>query len=700
MRLHFLIFWAICFVVGQAMEACHIPQFPWYPENEQINGYILEGRGDLFLEENQLVSRFPVTVKSSTFELIVHSFILYEKSRKIKGKKITLRSHDITVNAKSGYFSLKSQEGRFSQLNFLLRGKKFIGRGNAEHLDYKKPIIEISEGIYTHCPKNQETWFIRAKKLRVDPKNQFVTLFEPEVNLMGHELSAGIDALKVNMSGQRTSGWMAPRVHINSKLGVSLGLPYFTRINDWSDVENTLYVFSHPAVALASKWRVMQGQFYLEAKTYVLPFDRPSKNASRGRFAAKVKLKSNPSLPVQYEGAWRYVGDKNWTKDFSWVGRVNQYFIPSYFEIKGHGEHYNWKASAVHYQFVPQDKEKNIFMYEKLPDISYEQFWDNLFNRSRIHLAAHGQYLKPVGVSSRTLPEGGRSFGFLNYEYTLGSSFYVHVVGGVKWLLHAPIDHSYQGMAVAHLSTVVQHDFKFDNFFLTPQVMLHWVPYHDQSQFPLYDTFSSHHWPFDIGANASDPDRIFDHSEIGFGFGFTSGSFRLKVMEQYAVDLHRICVDPKCEIDWLASHHWSPLSVESVYMSDQRSLQMHVGVIGDSPYVDHVSLSFVQKSADVDIKLSLDWQRKGYNLNRQEVVSSVSQVYLDLAYNVDDRYVMSFSPFFVNDGRQKLGYQFSIGYHDCCFSSSIRFSLAPRTWDYSTSFSHRPDVSFQLSFNP
>ena len=61
-----------------------------------------------------------------------------KKVEKLREKKITLRSHDITVNAKSGYFSLKSQEGRFSQLNFLLRGKKFIGRGNAEHLDYKK----------------------------------------------------------------------------------------------------------------------------------------------------------------------------------------------------------------------------------------------------------------------------------------------------------------------------------------------------------------------------------------------------------------------------------------------------------------------------------------------------------------------------------------------------------------------------------
>ena len=98
---------------------------------------------------------------------------------------------------------------------------------------------------------------------------------------MGHELSAGIDALKVNMSGQRTSGWMAPRVHINSNL-VSLGF-HTLRINDWSDVENTLYVFSHPAVALASNG-VSCRAILSRGKTYVLPFDRPSKNASRGRF--------------------------------------------------------------------------------------------------------------------------------------------------------------------------------------------------------------------------------------------------------------------------------------------------------------------------------------------------------------------------------------------------------------------------------
>ena len=115
--------------------------------------------------------------------------------------------------------------------------------------------------------------------------------------------------------------------------------------------------------------------------------------------------------------------------------------------------------------------------------------------------------------------------------------------------------------------------------------------------------------------------------------------------------------------------------------------------------MDRFSGALVFQDGGTLFDLNYQWQRKYYNPSQNELISSASQLTLDLQTMLERTGAFNFSPLLIYDGEQ-VRYNSKLSYRDCCFSVSVGLNLAPRTYDSKLLFSHRPEFSFQLSFMP
>lgn len=124
--------------------------------------------------------------------------------------------------------NLKTEEGHMSEPRYYIKDGKGRGAGSALLFEGKNN-YRLQEASYTTCPEGNDDWYVRAKELEIDHKNEVGTARHASIVFKNTPIlySPWID---FSYSGKRKSGILTPILGYNVRTGFDTALPIYLNI--------------------------------------------------------------------------------------------------------------------------------------------------------------------------------------------------------------------------------------------------------------------------------------------------------------------------------------------------------------------------------------------------------------------------------------------------------------------------------------
>ena len=318
---------------------------------------------------------------------------------------------------------LERYEGYFLEPDYFIARVQAGGR--AERIDFlDRQHARIVGGNYTSCERDgtgTPDWLLSARRVDLDFENNEGRAEGAVLRFLGVPILAA-PVLTFPLTSARKSGWLPPELNLDSRSGLTVGVPYYWNIAPPYDATLVPTVYAKRGVGLGSEFRYLDAAYRGVVRAHVLPDDR-------------VAERSRSALALQHEGAfdaWRYradlqrVSDDDYWKDFDRDGaRFTPRLLPRELELRrGFGAFgRDWVAYAglQQWQVLQSDPLALIVApYQRSPQLGVR-------GRGRFDSGLeygleteYNRFDRPTG-SDDTLPTGQR----------------VHLLGSVAWPLRA-----------------------------------------------------------------------------------------------------------------------------------------------------------------------------------------------------------------------------------------------------------------------
>lgn len=204
-------------------------------------------------------------------------------------------------------------EGFFLQPNYFFAATNAGGR--ADRIDFLgRQRLAATNSTYSSCTPDEQgdyAWLLQADRVKLDFENNEGVAEGAVLRFYGVPLLAA-PTLSFPLSDERKSGWLPPNLHIDSKSGVELAVPYYWNIAPQRDMTLTPSIITKRGVALGTEFRYLAPTFGGQVYTHLLPGDRI---AHRDR----ALLNFVHDGTTAYEGLYRFdvtrVSDDAYWKD-------------------------------------------------------------------------------------------------------------------------------------------------------------------------------------------------------------------------------------------------------------------------------------------------------------------------------------------------------------------------------------------------
>ncbi len=249
-----------------------------------------------------------------------------ESDRAVAEGRVVVSREGSTFRGPRLELTVQTFEGFFLQPEFDIGRSKTGGR--AQRIDfYGSTRFKAAQPIYSSCPLDGTggpDWLLTAQKLSVDLDANEGVAEGARLQFLGMPLLV-LPRLSFPVTGDRKSGWLPPEFRLDSRSGVTLGVPYYWNIAHNRDATLTPRVVARRGSGLDAEFRYLEpdhrGRLWLD----VLPSDRLA-----GRSRSALKLLQDGNLPWaggRYELAATRVSDDDWWKDFptgalTWTPRL------------------------------------------------------------------------------------------------------------------------------------------------------------------------------------------------------------------------------------------------------------------------------------------------------------------------------------------------------------------------------------------
>lgn len=259
-----------------------------------------------------------------------------ESDRAVAEGRVSVSREGSTFRGPRLELTVQTFEGFFLEPEFDIGRTKTGGR--AQRIDFTgSSRFQATQPLYSSCPlvgaegpdgAGGPDWLLTARKLSVDLDANEGVAEGARLRFLGVTLLA-LPRLSFPVTGDRKSGWLPPDFRLDSRSGLTLGVPYYWNIAPHRDATLTPRVVSRRGAGLDTEFRYLepgyQGRLWLD----LLPSDRL---AGRSRHALQVAHQgvlpwSSGSSSARYEWAATRVSDDDWWKDFqagalSWTPRL------------------------------------------------------------------------------------------------------------------------------------------------------------------------------------------------------------------------------------------------------------------------------------------------------------------------------------------------------------------------------------------
>lgn len=260
---------------------------------------------------------------------------------------------------------MEDREGEMTEPVFHLGGngdKK--SRGSARTLFFEGPTKErLKSARYTTCEDGRDDWYLRAGELEIDHHSETATATNASVEFKGVPIlyTPWID---FPFNNQRKSGVLSPTFGTTTRSGFELSLPYYWNIGPNMDATITPRSLSKRGVQVQGEFRYLEQDYNGIDVVEYLPNDNQTGN---NRFFANIRHSHN--FGNGWSGGVRFerVSDDQYFSDLSsHVIVTSQVNLAQQANLRYDSS--NWHFSGLLQQY--QTLDKLSFPYQRLPQLS------------------------------------------------------------------------------------------------------------------------------------------------------------------------------------------------------------------------------------------------------------------------------------------------------------------------------------------
>ncbi len=348
---------------------------------------------------------------------------------------------------------------------------------------------------YTTCPIGKADWALHAGSATLYPRDDVGVAHDVWLNFYGVPIF-WTPYLSFPLTSQRKSGLLAPTIGDNSLNGLDLSVPYYWNIAPNMDLTLTPRFLSYRGLMTGINFRYLTETSHGELVGHYLPHDRLT-NSRRAQFSYLDTTQFNTHWNLSTN--INYVSDPSYFQDFgtSLIEAAQPYeyrtLALTYAEPTWHIESLVQDIQTVDPTIPEVDRP-----YASLPDLLFDGRW--LRDRTRLDFHWRAQFVRYVSTST-TAFTGDRLDLEPRLSYTLGNptaSLTPRIgLSETRYLLSAPAVpggptslnrfapiaslrgrlHFSRTWADGRLLQIIE-----------PQLFYLYIPYRNQSDFPVFDT--------------------------------------------------------------------------------------------------------------------------------------------------------------------------------------------------------------------
>lgn len=349
---------------------------------------------------------------------------------------------------------------------------------------------------FTTCPADSNAWYIKAHDLEINESSQTATAKNAYVQFKGVPILY-TPWLSFSYNSQRESGFLAPTIGATSKSGFEVSVPYYWNIRPDMDATITTRYLSKRGTQLQGEYRYLgenySGIDYLE---YL------NKDSVTGENRYYANLKHIHTFNSRWSGGFNYEkvsDDKYFSELTTHIVSTSLVNLQQQAYLNYNDDVWSFNGTVQKYQTL----DGISFPYQKLPQltlIGYKEWqgftgelttqYTNFTKDITATKVANGNRL--IAYPSISYPMTN-SFGYITPKIGVHSSYYslsdnVPTAGGPQY------NDLSRTLPIVSLDSGIYLDREtklFDTSFtqtLEPRMYYVYIPYQDQSKFPVFDT--------------------------------------------------------------------------------------------------------------------------------------------------------------------------------------------------------------------
>lgn len=517
-----------------------------------VNDRVMTLKGDAQVRRNGAV------VKGDKITYDLDTDIL-----EVEGQSVFSKNNVVFSGPKTK-LKLDSQTGWMETPEYEFRDNQSSGKAQrAEFLDEDK--VLLTKPIFSTCSPQNLDWYFEAQTIEVDREQKIAVAKDGVLNFKGLPIFY-YPSFSIPMSGERSSGLLAPTIGLSSINGLDVTTPYYVNIAPNRDFTFFPRYLSLRGLQAGGEFRYLDSTYSGVLRAEYLPHDLL---ANRDRWAYSISHQQN------FTPSWRAYANFNRVSDDLYadnLGRSLGQAISRQFtqEVGTTYNHSNWNFLARVQKFQtlqPDANNPSRVPYDREPQINAQYRNMNVGGAILDFESDYTRFALAQNTPLSLVPNGGyytadRAFFNTGMSYPIqGASYFitpkVSVRGNTYAMQGTPfLPSETQNFSLPTISLDSGLFFDRDakeltNFFgraltmtLEPRLYYVYTPYRDQSNIPLFDTgmfgmgISQIFAPNTFVGN----DRFADNNKVTVGFTSRiidqeTGAERLRTVVAQRIDL-------------------------------------------------------------------------------------------------------------------------------------------------------------------
>ncbi len=430
----------------------------------------------------------------------------------------------IAVSSDRVQLDLEREIAYFENADYYLAERNAQGSAERIEVERQRRYSELQRVTYSTCARGEEFWQLEARELELDQpsgrgKARDITLAIGNLPLLY------LPYLSFPIDEERHSGWLVPRIGVDSDSGFDLTLPYYWNIAPERDATFFPRLLSRRGLMLGTEYRFLTPDSRGQIRAEYIPDDRLFGD-DRGAF--KLDYATNPRPDVHANLLYQYVSDDDYIDDLEdTISLLSPDYLERRLDLRYFGDNWSLLARAQGFQLLdeelfPPDNEP----YERLPQLRFDGYWGNTWQG--LDVSTHGDF---TNFSNDVRTDGlrldtGLGLG-LPLEWPAG-----FIRPGLSYRFTAyqlddtppSVDDGFtRSLPIASIDSGLFLERPVDWFWsgagtqtLEPQLFYLYVPYRDQDDIPLFDTTDidrSYSWLF-LDNRFTGADRLGDANQL------------------------------------------------------------------------------------------------------------------------------------------------------------------------------------------